>query len=98
MSSFDPRQDQMELHIIVWGHVQGVGFRVTARRYALQHNLKGTVSNLDDGNVEIFAQGPREKLEEFVKNLKEHFDTGYIARMDVNYQKPSRTYDQFQII
>ena len=98
MNNFDPRQDQMELHAMVWGHVQGIGFRVTARHYALQLGLKGTACNLDDGNVEIYAQGTREKLEEFIKHLKGHFGPGYIARMDIKFEKPSTTYDRFQII
>lgn len=98
MNSFNPRQDLLELHAIVWGRVQGIGFRVTARHYALQLDLKGTVGNLDDGNVEIFAQGTREKLEEFIKRLKQHFGPGYIARMDINFEKPSSSYDQFRVV
>ncbi len=98
MNNFNPQEDLMELHATVWGRVQGVGFRVTARHFALQLGLKGTVSNLDDGNVEIFAQGSRGKLEEFIKLLKEYFGSGCIARIDTQYQKIHKTFDQFKII
>ncbi len=98
MDNFEPQKDLVESHIIVWGRVQGVGFRVTARHYALQLDLKGTVRNLEDGNVEILAQGSRKKLEEFIKCIKDHFGTGYIARVDVKFVKPSKLFELFQII
>lgn len=98
MNNFEPQKEPMELHATVWGRVQGVGFRGTARYYAQQLGLKGTVSNLDDGNVEIFAQGSREKLEEFLKLLKEHFSSGYIARIDTKYQKIHKNFERFTIV
>ena len=98
MNSYNPRQDHQELHAIIWGRVQGVGFRVAARQYAIQLDLKGTARNLEDGNVEIFIQGPKEKLEEFIKLLKEHFGPGYIARFDIKYQNSTQMFDQFSII
>lgn len=97
-NNFDPLNDELELHATVWGRVQGVGFRATARVYALQLKLTGSACNMDDGNVEIIAQGSRQNLEEFIKRLKVHFGSGYIARMDVMYQKPSKNYEKFEII
>lgn len=88
----------IELHAVVWGRVQGIGFRVSARHYALQLGLKGSVSNLEDGNVEIYAQGTRDQLEEFLRLLKEHFGPGYIARLDVSFGNPSKSYERFEII
>lgn len=42
---------------IVSGKVQGVGFRVSAREQALRLRLSGHAFNLDDGRVEVVAQG-----------------------------------------
>lgn len=98
MNMFSPQKEVFELHLVVWGRVQGVGFRVAAKHYASSLELTGTVSNLEDGNVEIFAQGPREKLEEFITVLKKHFGVGYIARTDAKFEKPTKSYSQFKII
>lgn len=55
-------------HIIVQGHVQGVGYRDHAYRSAKKiGNLKGWVRNLDNGSVEILVQGDPAKIEEFIK-------------------------------
>ncbi len=51
------------------GRVQGVGFRSFAQRSAQELGLTGYARNLDDGTVEVYAAGPREKLEELAPLL-----------------------------
>ena len=46
----------------VRGRVQGVGFRYSAYREARRLKLNGWVRNVDDGSVEVWAEGPPEKL------------------------------------
>jgi acylphosphatase len=48
----------------VRGRVQGVGYRYFAQRAASELGLSGYARNLDDGRVEVYAAGPRKKLEE----------------------------------
>ncbi len=54
---------------IIDGEVQGVGFRYFALRAAARHQVTGTVRNLPDGRVEVIAEGEREAIEEFKKEL-----------------------------
>jgi acylphosphatase len=42
----------------VRGRVQGVGFRWWTRSRALELGLVGSATNLDDGRVEVVAEGP----------------------------------------
>jgi acylphosphatase len=58
--------------IIVYGRVQGVGFRAFIHRQARNLNLNGSVKNLPDGTVQILLQGP----DSDVKNLIELARTG----------------------
>jgi acylphosphatase len=48
------------VRLTVWvrGTVQGVGFRWWTRARALELGLSGHARNLDDGRVEVVAQGP----------------------------------------
>ena len=39
------------------GRVQGVGFRFTAQHLAQSFDVSGFVRNLDDGRVELVAEG-----------------------------------------
>lgn len=54
------------LHIIVKGIVQGVFFRASTRRKADELGLVGWVRNMDDGSVEIVAEGENHKLQELL--------------------------------
>ncbi len=47
------------------GRVQGVGFRATVHRLARDFDVTGRVRNLDDGRVELEAEGNRDELEKF---------------------------------
>lgn len=57
------------LHILVIGRVQSVGFRACVRRIASDMNIRGTVMNLPDGKVQIYATGDPMILEKFVSML-----------------------------
>jgi acylphosphatase len=53
-------------HLLIAGHVQGVGFRAKAQRQAETLGLNGWVSNLPDGRVEVVAEGERPLVEQLV--------------------------------
>ena len=47
----------------VHGLVQGVGFRYSTQREALQLGLTGYARNMDDGSVEVVACGEADRVE-----------------------------------
>ena len=55
------------VHIIVRGKVQGVFFRASTHKAAEELNINGWVKNLDDGSVEIVAEGEKENLNKFIR-------------------------------
>lgn len=57
-------------HMIISGHVQGVGFRYHANHIARALHLTGWVRNLDSGDVEMEIQGSRETIEKFFTQLE----------------------------
>ncbi len=60
-----------ELHAIVSGTVQGVGYRDFVRAAAEELDLKGWVQNREDGSIEVLAQGYPDSLKEFQSRLVE---------------------------
>ena len=76
----------MKAHVVYSGTVQGVGFRYTTQRLALELNLRGWVRNLSDGRVEIFAEGSEDIIKKLLEHLDQHFD-GYIRDKEVDLQK-----------
>ena len=61
---------QKRIHIFVTGRVQGVFFRQSARVMAIKNNVNGWVRNLDDGRVEIIAEGKDQNLGNFANWCK----------------------------
>ncbi len=57
------------IHLIISGHVQGVGFRYFCLEQAKRLGLVGYARNQKDGSVEVEAQGPDNKLEQFINDL-----------------------------
>ena len=56
--------------IRVYGIVQGVGFRPTVSRHATSNGIRGNVCNKGP-YVEIYAQGPADQVDGFLKDLEE---------------------------
>jgi hydrogenase maturation factor HypF (carbamoyltransferase family) len=65
--------------IHISGRVQGVGVRASAQELAIAYGLRGWVANVGRGVV-IHACGPAERLESFVRALRD--DIGPPARVD----------------
>jgi acylphosphatase len=53
------------------GRVQGVGFRFTAQEAARNYAVSGFVQNLNDGRVQLVAEGSPGEVERFLADLAE---------------------------
>jgi len=59
-----------QLHAIVRGIVQMVGFRAFVEGRAARLGLVGYVRNTPDGSVEVVAEGPPERLHVLLADLR----------------------------
>jgi len=86
--------------IFVRGRVQGVGFRWWTRARALEVGLVGFARNMDDGRVEICAQGTPEAIERLRELIAEEPSTtsrpGYVQACVVQKGSPRQGLSGFQ--
>lgn len=54
----------IRVRLIIHGRVQGVWFRDSTRRRALELGVSGWTRNRRDGTVEVVAEGPEERVRE----------------------------------
>lgn len=66
----------------VEGRVQGVGFRWWTHREATRLGLRGVVRNLDDGSVEVMAEGSPDALERLEQSLRRGPPLSLVERLE----------------
>lgn len=79
------------------GMVQGVGFRFTAERLARRFLVTGLVRNLDDGRVEIVAEGEEDKLTEFLAAVRGSSMQDYIRDVETRWSAADGSFKSFGI-
>lgn len=86
---------QVAAHMIVEGLVQGVGFRWFVGRHAEFLGLKGYVSNLYNGNVEIEAVGERGLIEELIKQVKVGPRSAHVSNVRLEWIEDGKRVDHY---
>ena len=83
--------------IIVEGRVQGVGYRDYAQRRASRLGLAGYVMNLKDGRVRVHAEGAREVIENFRRQLEKGPPLARVERVTTRWLLPTRRFAAFEV-
>ena len=84
--------------IVVSGRVQGVYFRLFTQNKAKHLAINGTVQNLPDGRVEIFAEAEHLMIEKFIKWCSKGPVTARVDNIEVTELEPEFAYTSFDII
>ncbi len=85
------------LKINVSGRVQGVWFRASARDEARRIGVTGRVRNLSDGTVEIFVQGPEEKVNRLLAWCYKGPPGAFVTGVDYNEMPVDPSMSTFSI-
>jgi len=86
-----------ELHAIVVGRVQGVGYRYFVLDQAASLGLSGWTRNLPNGTVEVLAQGGADALNHLLAALHRGPSGGRVDRVDSQLRGSTETYSGFRI-
>ncbi|MBN1260648.1 MAG: acylphosphatase [Anaerolineae bacterium] len=86
---------QEAVSIVVYGIVQGVGFRYYTVNNAMRLGVAGWVRNQYDGTVEIWAEGPRERLEQLIVAVRRGPSYSRVDRLDTQWQLSTGEFSSF---
>jgi acylphosphatase len=86
-----------KFHAYISGRVQGVFFRWSTKKLAKKIEINGYVKNLQDGRVEVVAEGEEEKLKELIKFLQKGPKHARVHEVDVSWENYKDEYSSFQI-
>ena len=70
---------------LIFGIVQGVGYRFFVMRAAARHQMLGTVRNLPDGTVEAEASGPQEIVEKLIAWCRQGPPSASVTGVEVEW-------------
>jgi len=94
----DINKNFLEFYSLIYGNVQGVGFRFFSRKWAKNFKIKGYAKNLSNGAVEILSQGEEEKLQNFILQLKKGPPLAKVEKIEIIFRKPKEIYNDFLIL
>lgn len=83
--------------IIVSGKVQGVYYRQSTKVKAMELHIKGTVRNLENGNVEIFAEGDEANIQQLILWCHQGPEAANVSKVEVK-DAGQNGFTSFQII
>ena len=88
---------QKRIHIFVTGRVQGVFFRQSTRVVAIKNNVNGWVCNLDDGRVEIVAEGETQNINNLVDWCKTGPANSRVDEFELSEEGFTGEFENFEV-
>jgi len=85
------------IHISVTGRVQGVFFRQSARVMAIKNDVDGWVRNLDDGKVEIVAEGEESNINALVDWCKTGPANSRVDKFELSEENYTGEFEKFEV-
>jgi acylphosphatase len=87
-----------EVYCVVHGDVQGVFFRRFAKEKADSLDVFGYAKNLEDGTVEVVAQGKESALKTFLESISAGPENAQVESLNVMWGKVEEPYTKFDCL
>lgn len=75
------------IRMYITGTVQGIFFRAFVKENAEKYNVKGFVRNLEDGRIEIFAEGNGKDVDKMIDLCKKGPKHAIIRDIEIKTEK-----------
>ncbi len=83
--------------IFVSGRVQGVNYRAFTREAGRRLGLVGFCRNLPDGRVEVRVEGERDRIDDFIAELRNGPPAADVEEVRVNWVPADQHFPDFCI-
>ncbi|MAF13847.1 MAG: acylphosphatase [Parcubacteria group bacterium] len=85
------------LTLKIHGLVHGVGYRYSSQSMAKKKGYIGYVTNLDDGTVELVAEGKERSLKQFVNWCYNGVGPAIVHKIDQSWSEATGEFSDFVI-
>ena len=83
---------------LVFGRVQGVGFRAFVKKSADTHSVFGAVQNLEDGSVEAVFEGEKKDVEAVLRLMSVGPRFSKVREQSVQFEDWLGEYKDFSVL
>ena len=85
-------------HVVIFGRVQGVFFRMETKHQAKAHGVSGWARNKADGSVEAVFEGDMENVESLINWCKAGPVQADVKHVDVQWEDYKNQFPKFSIV
>ncbi|MDE2025872.1 MAG: acylphosphatase [Patescibacteria group bacterium] len=86
-----------QVHLLITGFVQGVGYRKFVRHEARKRGITGWVRNLKDGSVEALAVGIEVQLKELIAECYKGPFLSQVDNIHEEWEEEHETFEEFSV-
>lgn len=86
-----------QAHALIFGFVQGVGYRHFIRSKANELGLTGWVKNLPDGSVEAVFQGDKSSIDKVIEHCKKGPFLSEVEGVEVQWESMVDNFKDFMV-
>lgn len=83
--------------LLILGKVQGVFYRASTEQQARMLGLTGYCQNLEDGRVQVIAEGMPDQLQQLVEWCWQGPAQAEVTHIDVDKDLPTDEFEGFQV-
>ena len=88
----------MKKHLLIFGKVQGVGFRYWLHEKAIEKNIHGWVKNKITGEVEALLIGKEEDVNDVIKQCEKGPHSSNVTQVKIQDYKQEYSKKSFNIL
>ena len=88
----------LRVHIFIYGEVQGVFFRRSAKNKAEEMGVVGWIRNRSDGSVEAVVQGPKDKIDKYILWCKKGPPFAKVEKIEIEWKRNLEDFEDFSTI
>jgi len=77
-----------QVHLVISGNVQGVGFRASMRRRARNNDVTGWVKNLENGKVEAVLEGEEDSVAKIMEWARKGPNIANVENIELEEKEP----------
>jgi acylphosphatase len=87
-----------QIHLLIDGHVQGVGFRYYVYDFAQRNGLTGWVRNRFNGQVEVVAGGSPDSLNKLIHHVRQGPNQSVVTEVKVDWSEADNKCTRFSML